>query len=163
MSWLGILWMVPVKLLQNWVSFTAGSAEETSQSSPMAARKSCATFKGSDILRGISCFGLRLLGGVSLGSMVSLWQKVSWRGNVRIFAGSLSCSGQRMPVPRRFDSGCFWKHWHSTSCARQGFVPCRCTSAGRKLRVGWASVGAVRLDSQSSQCQRYLVAQWSFG
>ena len=79
------------------------------------------------------------------------------------FAGSLSCSGQRLPVPRRFDSGCFRKHWPSTSCARQGSVPGRCTPAGRRLRVSWAFVRAVCLDSQSSQCQRYLVAQWSFG
>ena len=92
------------------------------------------------------------------------WQAFNrgWAGEAagQAFAGSLSCSGQRIPVPWGFNSGCFRKHWPSISCACQGFVPRRCTPAGRKLRVGWASVGAVCLDSQSSQCQRYLVAQW---
>ena len=162
-SWLSFLCLVPLTLPQNWVSFTASFAEKTSQSSPMAVQSSCATFKGSEIFRGISGSGLRLLGGVSLGSMASLWQKMSWRGNVRKFCRLPRCSGQRIPVPRRFDSGCFRKHWPSPSRARQGFVPRQCIQAGRKLRVGWTSVGAVRLEGQSSQCQRYLVAQGSFG
>ena len=86
-SWLGVFWLLPLMLPQNWVSFTVGSAEKTSQSSPMAVRNYCATFKGSDILRGISGFSLRLPGCVSLGSMVSLWQKMSSRGNVRKICG----------------------------------------------------------------------------
>ena len=64
------------------------------------------------------------------------------------FAGSPSCLGQRIPVPRGLDSGCFRKHWPSTSCARQGFVPSRCNPAGRELRVGWTSVGSVCFDGQ---------------
>ena len=58
------------------------------------------------------------------------------------FAGSLGCSGQRIPVPWELDSGYFRKHWPSTSWAR--------TPAGRELRVGWTSVGAVCLDGQPS-------------
>ena len=53
-------------------------------------------------------------------------------------------------VPWGLDSGCFRKHWPSNSCARQGFVPSRCTPAGRELRVGWTSVVAVCRDGQPS-------------
>ena len=63
------------------------------------------------------------------------WQASDGRGAGEaaweIFAGFPSCSGQRTPVPRGLDSGFFRKHWPSTSCARQGFVPSRCTPGGR--------------------------------
>ena len=85
LSWLGFLWLVPPTLPQNWVSFTAGYGEETCQSSPMAVQRSYVTFQGFDNLRGISGSDLRLLGGVSLGSMASLWLKMSWRGSMRKF------------------------------------------------------------------------------
>ena len=88
-SWLGFLWLVPLTLPLNWVSFTAGCAEKTCRCSPMAFRRSCAIFKGSGILRGISGSDLRLPGGVSLGSMASLWQRMSWRDSVKRFCGLL--------------------------------------------------------------------------
>ena len=96
------------------------------------------------------------------------WRQASdgrWVGEApwESFASSLSCPRQRIPVPRRFDTGCFRKHWPSTSSARQDFVPRRCAPAGRELRVGSTSVGALCLDGQLSKCQRCLVAKWSFG
>ena len=88
-----------------------------------------------------------------------------WAGEAarQNFASSLSCSGQGVLIPRRLDSGCFRKHWPSTSCARQSFVPRRCAPTVWKLRIGWTSVGAICLDGQLDKCQRCLVAQWSFG
>ena len=61
-----------------------------------------------------------------------------WAGEVawEKSAGSHSCSGQRVPVPRRLDSGSFRKQWSPTSCAIQGFLPHRFASTRWELRVG---------------------------
>ena len=63
-----------------------------------------------------------------------------WAGEAaeQDFVGSLSCSGERLPVPWRFDSGCFRKLWPSTSRARQGFVPRRWLQLGEV--TSWLSV-----------------------
>ena len=87
MSWLGFLWPVPPMLPQNWVNFTAGYAEKTYLSSPMAVQRSYGICKGSGILREINASVLRLLGGVFWVSTASLWLKMSWRGSVRRFCG----------------------------------------------------------------------------
>ena len=88
-----------------------------------------------------------------------------WAGEAawEISAGSLSGSGQRVPVPRKLDSGCFRKHWSSTSSALQSFVTHRCASNRWELRVGWTSLWAICPDGQPSKRQCCVVAQWSFG
>ena len=88
-----------------------------------------------------------------------------WAGEAlrQISEGSLSCSEQRVPVPRGLDSGCFRKRWSSTSSVGKGFIPHQCAPTEWELRTGWASLGAICLDGQPGKCQHCLVAQWSFG
>ena len=77
--------------------------------------------------------------------------------------GSLSCSGQRVPVSRRLDSECFWKRWASICTAGESFFTPWCASRGWELWTGRKSLRAVCPDGQPSTCHRCLVAQWGFG
>ena len=164
MSMLAFLWLVLPTLRPHWVRSTARYAETTFVYSPMAVHMSYHNFKGSGISRGINASDLGLLGGVSLVLTASFWPKMSWRSSATKFCELPQLFGQREePVPRRLDPGCFRKHWSSTSCASQSFIPRRCAPTRWELRFGWASVGVICLDSRPGKIQRCLVAQWSFG
>ena len=111
MSWLRSLWPVLPTLPQNWVSLTARYAKKTCLYSPWQFRGTTVFPRDPALREGssppswdswVACPWFR--------RQASDWR---WAGEAvgKDFAGSFSCSGQRTPVPRRLDSGCFRKHW----------------------------------------------------
>ena len=60
-------------------------------------------------------------------------------------------------------SGCVRKRGSTVAKAGENLVPRRCTSVGWELRVRGKSVGEIRADSQSDQCDCCLVSRWGSG
>ena len=148
-SWLGFLWPVPPTLRPNWASSTAGRIcthpwhfrDLTGFSRDPAFRKR-STLPLWDSWMACPWF----------------WRQAPdqrWAGEAarQNFAGSLSCSGQRVPFLRRLDSGFFRKHWSSTSCASQSFVRRRSAPTEWELKIGRPSLGTICLDGQLGKCQ----------